>query len=264
MKKINLDSTMEKLENISNKADVIMRNKLIIAIFLIVNGITFIFNPSASVNEMARNIIIIALVASFSTLTNGICSKTKDIKSIIASAVITVIAVILYIYPDIISAYLLIIFALFIIYDGAMNILNALNMSKLSKYTQGIAEKLGNMVNRQNLDKDLYEGVEQQKERFMNPLKNVVGKSNKSSILFIVTNAASIILGILLLMFSSISMIACGIIFIYTGISDLLIAFRTMNVSKKIKEKKFAEIFYAEDIKDEEEGEQNKPDIAEN
>lgn len=115
-----------------------------------------------------------------------------------------------------------------------------------------------------NLNKDLYEGVEKQKERFMNPLKNVVGKTNKSSILYIVTNAASIILGILLLMFSSISMIACGIIFIYTGTSDLLIAMRTMNVSKKIKEKKFKEIFYAEDIKDEEEGEQNKPDVVEN
>ena len=213
---------------------------------------------------MARNIIIIVLVTSFSTLTNSICSKTKDIKSIIASAVITVTAIILYIFPDIISAYLLILFALFIIYDGVINILNTLKMNKLKEYTQGIAEKLGNMVNRKNLNKDLYEGVEKQKERFMNPLKNVVGKTNKSSILYIVTNAASIILGILLLMFSSISMIACGIIFIYTGTSDLLIAMRTMNVSKKIKEKKFKEIFYAEDIKDEEEGEQNKPDVVEN
>ena len=251
-KKLNFDSTMQKVEGISNKVDVIMRNKLIIAIFLIVDGITLIFNPNASLAGMARNIIMIVLLASFSTLITNICSKTKDIKAIIISIIITVIAIITYIFPDVISAYIQVLLALFIIYDGVTNIINTLNLNKLSGYTQAIAQKFNNIVNRKNVNKNLEEGIEKQKEKFMNPLKNIVEKTNKSSTLYIVINIASIILGLSLLMFSNTSTIVCGAIFMYTGISDLLVTMRTMNISKKIKEKKFKEILYDEDKKEEE------------
>ena len=250
LKKLNFDSTMKKVENISNKVDVIMRNRLIIAIFLIVDGITFVFNSNASLTGMARNIIIIVLVASFSTLSTNICSKTKDKKSIIISIVILIIGIIVFIYPDVISAYIQVLFALFIIYDGVINILNTLNLNKLSGYTQVIAKKFDNIVNHKNDNNSFEEGVEEQKERFINPLKNIVNKTNKFSILYIITNIASVILGLLLLMFSNTSIIIWGVIFIYTGISDLLVAMRTMNISKKIKEKKFNEIIYDEDKKD--------------
>ena len=46
LKKLNFDNTIKKIENISNDVAVIMRNRLIIAIFLIVDGITFICNPA--------------------------------------------------------------------------------------------------------------------------------------------------------------------------------------------------------------------------
>ena len=260
VKKLNFDDTIKKVEGVSNKINVIMRNKLIIAIFLIVDGITFIMNPNNSLAEMARNIIIIALLASFSTMITNIASKTKDIKSIIISIVITVILVILYIYPDIISAYIQIIFALFIIFEGLINIFNALNMNKLSKYTQGIAEKFDNVMSQKNDNQDdVYKGMEEQKDKIINPLKNIVGKTNTASILYIIINMASIILGVILIVFPNISMVVWGIIFIYTGFSDLLVSMKTMNISKKIKEKKFKEIIYDENEKDEQK--QNKTDI---
>lgn len=244
--KINFDNTIKKAENISNKVDVIMRNKLIIAIFLIVDGITFLMNPNNSLADMARNVILLVLLASASTLITNIASKTKDLKSIIISIVITIIVIILYIYPDLISAYIQLVFALIIIFDGVINLLNALHLNKLSAYTLGIAKKFDDFVHHKNTNKDFNEGIEQQKEKLISPLKNIVGKTNKSSILYIIANIASIILGILLIVFSNISMVVWGLIFIYTGISDLLVAMRTMNISKKIKEKKFKEILYDE------------------
>lgn len=250
LKKLNFDSAIKKVENITNKADVIMRNKLIIAIFLIVDGITFILNPNTSLAGMARNIIIIVLLASFSTMITNICAKPRDMKSIIISAVIVLIGIITFIYPDLISAYIQVLFALFIIYDGVMNILNTLHFNKFSGYTQAIAEKFDKIINRKNANKNFNEGIEEQKEKFINPLKNIVNKTNKSSVLYIITNIASIILGMLLLLFSNISIVVWGIIFIYTGISDLLVAMKTMDISKKIKEKKFNEILYDEDKKD--------------
>ena len=261
LKKINFDDTIKKAEDISDKVNIIMRNRLIIAIFLIVDGITFIMNPNTSLAEMARNIIIIVLLTSLSTLITNIASKTKDLKAIIMSIAIIVIGIILYIYPDLISAYIQIVFAIFIIFDGLINILNALNMNKLSMYTQGITKKLNKIVNNKDdnndVDKKFYDGIEEQKEKLMNPLNNIVNKTKKASILYIVINIASIILGVILLIFPDTSMIIWGCIFIYTGTSNLLFAMKTMNISKKIKEKKFKEILYNEDKKDE----QNKTDM---
>ena len=42
---INFDEAKIKIEDMSNKINIIMRNRLIIAILLIVDGINFILNP---------------------------------------------------------------------------------------------------------------------------------------------------------------------------------------------------------------------------
>lgn len=246
-KKLNFDNTIKKVENISNKVDIIMKNRLIIAIFLIVDGITFILNPSASLIGMTRNIIIFVLLASFSSLITNISSKTKDIKSIIISLITIILGIIIFIFPDVISAYIQVLFALFVIYDGVINILNTLRLNKLSGYTQVAVEKFENIINHKNVNKDFDEGTEEQKRRFINQIKDIVSKTSKFGILYIITNIASVILGVLLLMFSNISIIIWGVIFIYTGITDLMVAMRTMNISKKIKEKKFNEIIYNEE-----------------
>ena len=242
LRKLNLDSTIKKVVDISNKANIIMRNRIIIAIFLIVDGITFILNPSASIIGMTRNIIKFVLLASFSSLITNISSKSKDMKSIILSLITIILGIIIFIFPNVISEYIQVLFALFVIYDGVINILNTLKLNKLSGYTQIVVKKFDNIVNIKNVNKDFDEGMEEQKERFINPLKNIVTKTNKYGILYIITNIASVILGVLLLMFSNISIIIWGEIFIYTGITDLMVAIRTMNILKKIKEKKFKEI----------------------
>ena len=56
-KKVNFDDTIKKVEGVSDKVNIIMRNRLIIAIFLIVDGITFMLNPNGSLAGMARSIM---------------------------------------------------------------------------------------------------------------------------------------------------------------------------------------------------------------
>ncbi len=53
-KELDFDNTMKKVEGISNKVDVIMRNRLIIAFFLIVDGVAFILNPNTTLSGMAK------------------------------------------------------------------------------------------------------------------------------------------------------------------------------------------------------------------
>lgn len=261
-KKSNLDNTAKAVEDISNKVDIIVRNRLVIAILLMVDGITFILNPNSTLGEMAKNIIILVLFAAFSIFITNLVSKTKDVKTIVISLVILAVGAFFYIYPDIIAAYIQLILSLFIIYDSMTDLASTLNLNRLSKFTQFVKMRISKFTNRKKIkaeksrnekfkdvDKNINDGLEQQAEKLINPLKNIVDKTTKSSILFIIANVISLILGIILLIFPDISMMVWGIIFLYTGTSNLLIAAKTMNLAKKIRERKFKEILYDKDKK---------------
>lgn len=279
VKKPNLDNTVKKVEDLSGKINIIVQNKLIIAIFLIVDGITFILNPDTTLGEMARNIILLVLLAAFSIFITNLASKTKDTKTILISLVILILGIIFYIYPDIISAYIQLLLSLFIIYDGLTNIANTLNLSKLSRFTEGIAKKIRKVTSSKksdeeaneskaarnekfkDIDKNINEGLEEQKAKLISPLKNIVNKTSKYSKLFIVANVISVILGIILLIFPDVSMMIWGLIFLYTGIPNLLVSIKTMDLKKKLKERKFKEILFDAEKKEEQkeqEGEEQK------
>ena len=247
-KKMNFDNTMKKVENTAGKVDIIMKNKLIIALFLIVEGVSILLNPAASLEGMARNIIMLVFFAAFLSLVTHLSAKQKDKKSIIISALIVIVSVITYIYPDTISAYIQLLLSLFIIYDGLSNIFNTLHLTKFSGYTEKIAKKYEKIANKKSPSEDVDKGMDEQRDKFMKPIENILSKSNKSTILYLVVNFATVILGILLLV-SSYSMVVWGIIFLYTGTSDLIVSMRTMNVASKLKEKKFKEILYGEEQK---------------
>lgn len=258
-KKNNLDDTAKKVEDISAKVNIIMRNRLIIAIFLMIDGITFITNPDNTMGEMAKSIIMILLFATLTVLITNLVSKTKDIKTIVVSLAVLAVGTFFYFYPDLISAYIQLLLSLFIIYDGVTNIAKALNLTWLSKFTRAVAKKFNSIGNGKKkgkkatdekfkeVDKNLNEGLEQQKAKLINPLRSIVGKTKKSSALFIVINAVSIAFGVILLIFPGVSMTIWGIIFLYMGLSSLMVAAKTMNLAKKIKERKFKEILLGED-----------------
>ena len=251
-KKIDFDNAVEKVEGISNTVDIIMRNKLIIAILLITDGVTFILNPDTTLPEMAKNIIMLVLLATASILLVNLSAKKKNIKTIVLSIVIIAIGIFFYIYPDLISAYMQLLLALFIIYQGLMNLATSLKLDIISNYTQAIVKKFSKnnkhskKINEEfkAVDNDVNGGLEQQKDKLMTPLNNIIAKTSKFSILYTIANIATIILGIVLLVFPSVSMAIWGVIFLYTGLQNLFAAAKTMHILKKIKEKKFKEIIF--------------------
>lgn len=260
-KKQNIDQVIKKAESISNTVDIIMRNRLIIAFFLIVDGVTFILNPNATMPEMAKNIIILIILAAFSVFIANLAAKTKDVKTIVISAIIIAVGIVAYIFPDFIAAYMQLLLALFIIYTGLQNIARVLNLSWLSKFIYAIKKKYNKIFNRKTVDEkkkvqrekfkevdnNINQGLEQQGEKLLTPLKNIVNKSSKFSILYVITNFATVVLGIILLIFPDISIGIWGIIFLYTGFSNLFIAIKAMDLVKKIKERKFKEIIFDAD-----------------
>lgn len=264
-KKIDLDNTIKKVETISSKVEIIMRNRLIIAFFLIVDGITFLLNPDTTLPEMAKNIILLVILAAAGVLIANLSAKTKDKKTILISLAIIAVSIFFYIYPDLISAYLQLLLALFIIYDGLVNISNALNLDWMTKFTGIIAEKYDKIASRKktrkkneernekfkDIDNNINEGLEEQKKKLVAPLKNIVNKTNKSSKIYIAANVISIILGLILLIFPGVSMMVWGLIFLYTGLPNLFAAMKSMDLFNKIKEKRFKEILFDADKDDE-------------
>ncbi len=262
-KKSNSDKLAKKLEVILSKVDIVMRNGLIVALFLIIDGINFILNPEATIEGMARNIILLALIAALSIFVANLTAKTRNKKTVILSAIVVVIGIILFIFPSLIAAYIQIILAVFIIYNGVSNIAKALNLNKLSNFVQNIAGKISKISNRKKpapskekaeriaqfkeVNKSVNSSMEEQAAKLINPLKGAVDKASKFSALYIIANIVSIIIGIMLLILPEVSMTVWGILFIYTGIPNLLAAAKSMQLIQKVKEKKFKEILYGDE-----------------
>lgn len=258
-KKLDFDNTIKKVEGISNKVDLIMRNRIIIAFFLIVDGITFLLNPDTTLSGMAQNIILIVLFASLSVLIANLAAKVKDTRTIIITIVIILLAAFFYFNPDLIAGYIQLLLALFIIYDGSSNIISTLHWNdKLSKYTSAITTKYHKLTNRKQttkpskiqkekfkeIDDQLNTELEGQRNKLITPLQKIVNKSSKSSVLYIITNSISVIFGIILLIFPDVSMMIWGLIFLYTGSTNFIASARTMGLAKKIKAKQFKEILF--------------------
>ena len=139
-----------------------------------------------------------------------------------------------------------------------MNIAKAINSDKLLKFSKKLGKLFTTKTNHKNeseeekeqrekfkeIDNNINDGLVQQKEKLITPLVNIVNKTKKSSILFIFANVVSIILGIILLIFPDVSMMVWGIIFLYTGLPNLFAAIKSIQISKKLKEKKYKEILF--------------------
>ena len=76
-KVIDFDEAKKKVEDMSNKINILMSNRLIIAILLIVDGINFILNPNGSMRDLARGVAFVVLLGSFSLLITNLFSKNK-------------------------------------------------------------------------------------------------------------------------------------------------------------------------------------------
>ena len=262
-KKLDLEKAAEKAEGVVNNVTAIMQSGLIIAFFLIIDGITFILNPENTLRGMAQNIILIVILATASIFLTSVFAKPRKRKTIIISLLLLIISIILWIFPDFIAAYLWLALSLFIIGNGLYNIAKILNLTeKATKFIHPIKERIAKIKEARaarksktlltesdkaqfkGVDKDLNKGLEEQATKLLTPFQGMVEKSKKSSILFIITNSISVIFGVVLLVYPDASITLWGIIFLYTGLTGFYSGLKAMNIFKKIKEKRFKEIYY--------------------
>lgn len=252
MKNKHFDDIIKKIENTTKKVDVIMRNRLIIAAFLIIDGINFILNPTRSISDMARFVALFVFIASATAIITNISAKKKDLKSIIISSISIVISILIFIFPRFMALYIRMILSLFIIVNGLINIFNVLKLDKASSYIRNIENKVKEIVHKGRIEENFEKGIKEQTKRVTRPLNELMDITEKVSYsyLYLVINVISIILGVLLLIWSNITIVIWGVIFIFLGTSDFLMATKSMNISKKLKEKDIKSILYYDNIEE--------------
>ena len=227
---------IEKIENIINQLGCMMSSRLFIALFMIIDGISFMINPKSTMRSMAQTVALCAFIASSGILITTIKTDKRNIKTIIMTILMMIICVFVFINPKFFAQNLRILLAIFIILNGLINIFNILKLDKISSnltYTENqLKNKFTEGKKQKEFDKEV---ILTQTGRLVNPVINFIEQASGNTILYLMLNIISVILGIFVFIADDVSFLICGIILIYTGIFDLLIFIRAKNLSRKAK-----------------------------
>ena len=243
--KIDLEKTVRIIERIS-------QNRLILAIFLVVDGIIFLMNPEQPVENMGRTVATCMVFAAGAMIFSKIVAK-EPFARFLPALLLLAAGGLLYFFPDVLSAYFRLILALMIVINGAVNLSGILGLSRVKDSIVAFKDKIGKAFARVKTSKELEDGMDEQANRYIRPLHQIVSESEGNNTFFFATNLLSVILGLLLLFWPNMSITIFGIVFIYVGINDFLMAFRTRKVSEKLRNKEYREILLGDEKADEHE-----------
>lgn len=237
MKKLSIDNISKNIDYTSKKIDNIMHKRLIVAVFMIVEGFDYIIHSNKTTISMSRGVGEAVFLAALFILITNIADKKRDLKSILFPIFMMLFSGFIYLNPKMFSYNIRILLALLIIFNALINIFNIRKLNKVSASLSYVDKKIKGKLEQDNNSKKYDKGVILRKaSRFLDPLGNLIEKANKHYHLYMMLNNISIFLGILLLTKDNITVVVCGIIFIYTGIFDLLMFFRSFRLSRKSKE----------------------------
>lgn len=240
MKKASFD-----LEKALKTVERISQNRLILALFLVVDGILFLANPEQPVEGMGQSIAICMVLTAGAMIVAKIVAKERLVR-FIPALILLVAGGLMYFYPDVLSAYFRLLLALVIIINGLLNLFDLLGLGRARETVTALRDKITSLFSRVKTPKDLDNGIDEQGNRYLRPLQKIVSESKGLKAVYFVTNLLSVSLGVLLLVQPNLSITAFGLIFIYVGISDFVMVFRTRKISEKLRNREFRDILFEE------------------
>lgn len=218
----------------SKMIDKITHTKIILAIFMIIDGIDYISHSDRTIYYMTRNVAQDAFLAASTIIITYIGTKNRDIKSLTLPILMFILSGIIYLFPNTFAPNIRIIIGLFIILNGLINILNIKKIDK-AKSLKSIEDKLKtNITKSDKSESEEKDTILKKTNKLIDPFKNVLKYASKYNYLYLILNIATIVLGISLL-FNDSTIVVIGGIFIYTGIFEILMFINSLLVSKKKK-----------------------------
>lgn len=233
MDKTKLKRIKENIDFTARKIEIMLQNRLILAIFMICDGVCFVINPTSKIEFVARTIALSVIIASCAILINNAKSERKN-KRIIAMAIaVLVLSIVVIIFPKLFAMNIKVLLAFFIILNGLINIFNIIELDKVSSYIAKAEEELKEKFEDDGTEEDFNrDSIIQGVDKVINPINNFIKKTNDNSILYFILNMISIVLGIFLFTNQNITLIVCGVILIFTGLSDVILYIKSNKSSK--------------------------------
>lgn len=224
-----------KLDGLLNQINAIMNSRIVVAGFVILDGVNFIINPFGSMEFMAMIIAGFAIIAAISLLLTNMKTKTKDLKSTIIAIIMIIAGLNIFIFPKFFGRNIRVLVAIFIILNGLINIFNIFKLDKIAASISYAENKLIKRFESEDENKTYNKKIIlEQANKFINPINDVIGKISVESIIYLIFNIISVILGILLFTNDNITIFICGFILIYTGIFDIFMYLKSRKLARRI------------------------------
>ena len=211
MRKLNKITYLDKIDQTFTWVDNLMRNKTVIALMLLIDGVTFVITPNAGVNGLARGVAFTVAIAAVTVLVGAVFEKNKTKKTIVticSSSIVIALCAAMYIWPKIPSAVLTYLLAVIIISDGMSNVLHTLKLEKLIARRKVTADRLKGIdrVIQDKLPNDeiahsLQQGVNEQISKRLAPVNEIKSRFGMHSAIQIIIDFLSITAGVLILFF---------------------------------------------------------------
>ena len=224
----NIDFTIKSI-------DKIMHTKIILAIFMIIDGINYILHPDRTIYYMSRTVAQDAFLAAATIIITFISTKNRDIKSLTTPILMLIVSGIIFLFPNTFTPNIRLILGIFIILNGIINILNIKKIDRVGASLKFVEKKFKNDITKiEKVESEDKDTILKQTKKIIDPFKNVLKYASKYYYLYLILNIITIILGLLLL-FNDTTIVVCGFIFIYTGIFEVLMFINSFIVSSKKK-----------------------------
>lgn len=225
----------------------LFRNRLIAAVMLLFQGINFILNPGKAMTDMVKSVAMTAAIAAMVSSIGSLTAKDKGSavwKSLAISVLLLAGSVWCWMHPQGLDIYLRYAIALFAVYTGLINVLQALNMSRWADaVTEAKAkseEKLHEVKDQlispmateetERLENSVEHSIEEHIGKRLAPVNQLQTRFSRSTALTMALHILMIILGMALLFFpfetNAVLMTASGITMVMTAVSDLWAAWK--------------------------------------
>ena len=211
MKRISKIEFKDRIDQTFDWIDLLMRNRTVIAILLLIDGITFVFNPNVGVNGLARGVAFTVVIAAVTILFSAIYEEKKTKKTVIticSSSIAIILSAVVYIWPKYPATVLTYLLALVIIYNGVSNIIQAFRLEKLiarqktaSVKINRIEKEIGSNLAKDEIAQSIKQGIDEQISKRLDPVNALKNKFSFHSKVEIVIDMIAVVAGIMILVF---------------------------------------------------------------
>ena len=248
MKKISKIEFKDRIDQTFTWIDLLMRNKTVIAIMLLIDGITFVISPNTGVNGLARGVAFTVIIAAVTILFSAMFEekKTKKTAFTICSSIFAILlSIAVYIWPKIPAAILTYLLALIIIYSCSSNVFQTLRLEKLILRQKKAAAKfnridhgLSEILPKDEIRQSIKDGIDEQISKRLDPMNELKSKFSLHSKIEIIIDLVGLIFGILILflpgLFGRELMRICGVAMFIAAADNLWITIHAYLNKRKV------------------------------